>query len=106
MQLHLASGLLLHAGALQTGAALAPLPRPSTDSPLIASAQRYFSLGNEVKQQLGPTNPEDLNKELADDFEFVAPLVGPLGKDAIISATAGLDLGAGLPTTPAIMIFA
>ena len=97
MQLHLASGLLLHAGALQTGAALAPLPRPSTDSPLIASAQRYFSLGNEVKQQLGPTNPEDLNKELADDFEFVAPLVGPLGKDAIISATAGLDLGAGLP---------
>lgn len=60
-------------------------------------ARRYFSLGNKVVQQLGPTSADDLRNELADDFEFVAPLVGPLGKDAIIAATTGLDLGEGFP---------
>lgn len=75
------------------------LPRPRADDPLgsIDSARRYFGLGNKVVQQLGPTDAEDLRRELAEDFEFVAPLVGPLGKDALIAATTGLDLGAGLP---------
>ena len=62
-----------------------------------ALARNYFSLGNVVKQQLGPTKEADLRRELSDDFEFVAPLVGPLNKDAIVAATTGLDLGAGLP---------
>ena len=97
MMLLLLPSALLHAGALQAGSPTTALPRPVTDSPLIASAKRYFALGNQVKQQLGPTNPEDLKAELADEFAFVAPLVGPLGKDAIIGATAGLDIGAGLP---------
>jgi len=50
-----------------------------------------------VKQQLGPTNPADLEKELAEDFEFVAPLVGPLPPKALIAATAGLDLDSAIP---------
>eukprot|EP00929_Paragymnodinium_shiwhaense_P090263 TRINITY_DN50417_c0_g1_i1.p1 TRINITY_DN50417_c0_g1~~TRINITY_DN50417_c0_g1_i1.p1 ORF type:complete len:476 (+),score=85.81 TRINITY_DN50417_c0_g1_i1:83-1510(+) len=75
------------------------LPRPSTDDPkgLIPAAKRYFGLGNKVKQQLGPTEKGDLERELAEDFEFVAPLVGPLGKGALIAATTGLDLSAALP---------
>jgi len=97
MMLLLLPSALLHSGALQAGSPTTALPRPVTDSPLIAQAKRYFALGNKVKQQLGPTNPEDLKAELADEFAFVAPLVGPLGKDAIIGATTGLDIGAGLP---------
>ena len=31
---------------------------------MIDRAKRYFSLGNKVKQQLGPTNAEDLRREL------------------------------------------
>lgn len=68
-----------------------------TESVMIDRAKRYFSLGNKVKQQLGPTNAEDLRRELANDFEFVAPLVGPLGKDALIAATTGVDFAEGLP---------
>ena len=64
---------------------------------LEARARRYFSLGNKVKQQLGPTSATDLQEELADDFEFVAPLIGPLDRSAIIAATTGLDLGEALP---------
>jgi len=64
---------------------------------MIERAKRYFSLGNKVKQQLGPTNADDLKRELADDFEFVAPLVGPLNKDAIIAATVGVDFAEGFP---------
>ena len=45
-----------------------------------------------MKQQLGPTRPEDLESALADDFEFVAPIVGPLTKSAIIDATTGESL--------------
>lgn len=82
--------------ALQRQAAVA-LPRPQRSSPLIASAKRYFSLGNKVKQQLGPTSPKDLEAELSPNFEFVAPLVGPLGKKEIIAATTGLDLGVAMP---------
>eukprot|EP00747_Dinoflagellata_sp_TGD_P180165 gnl/TRDRNA2_/TRDRNA2_32174_c0_seq1.p1 gnl/TRDRNA2_/TRDRNA2_32174_c0~~gnl/TRDRNA2_/TRDRNA2_32174_c0_seq1.p1 ORF type:complete len:485 (+),score=72.23 gnl/TRDRNA2_/TRDRNA2_32174_c0_seq1:72-1526(+) len=78
-------------------AAHAALPRPQTSSPLINSAKRYFSLGNKVKQQLGPTSPETLEAELADDFEFVAPIVGPLGKKDLIAATTGLDFAAATP---------
>ena len=70
---------------------------PTANSGVEAKARHYFSLGNTVKQQLGPTNAEDLEAELHPDFEFVAPLVGPLNKQAIIGATTGLDLGAGLP---------
>ena len=75
----------------------AAVPTPVRSPDLEARARRYFSLGNKVKQQLGPTSADDLERELADDFEFVAPLVGPLGRDAIISATTGLDLSVGLP---------
>ena len=60
-------------------------------------ARAYFALGNTVKQQLGPTNAKDLEAALDARFEFVAPLVGPLDKKAIIAATEGLDLGAALP---------
>ena len=74
-------------------ATLRPIANPAMEQRAI----RYFSLGNRVRQQLGPTNPDDLRRELADDFEFVAPLVGPLGKDALIAATTGLDLAEGLP---------
>ena len=73
------------------------LPRPVANPAVETLARRYFSLGNKVKQQLGPTTAEDLERELADDFEFVAPLVGPLERSAIIAATTGLDLGEGLP---------
>ena len=47
-----------------------------------------------MKQQLGPTRKEDLEAALADDFEFVAPLVGPLSKSAIVEATEGLCVDA------------
>lgn len=80
-----------------TAIALAPLPRPVANPDVEAMARRYFSLGNKVVQQLGPTVAEDLEAELAEDFEFVAPLIGPLGKQAIISATTGLDLSAAIP---------
>jgi hypothetical protein len=73
------------------------IPRPIANAPIEARARRYFSLGNKVKQQLGPTTSADLENELADDFEFVAPLVGPLDRKAIIAATTGLDLAEGLP---------
>mmetsp|Transcript_69975 Transcript_69975/g.126071 ORF Transcript_69975/g.126071 Transcript_69975/m.126071 type:complete len:482 (-) Transcript_69975:141-1586(-) len=78
---------------------LAALPRPSVTDPLrsIESAKRYFGLGNKVVEQLGPARAEDLERELADNFEFVAPYVGPLPKAALIAATTGLDLGEGLP---------
>merc|ERR1740127_332490 len=78
-------------------AAVAALPRPVVNPTVEERARRYFSLGNSVKQQLGPTNADDLERELADDFEFVAPLIGPLDRTAIIAATTGLDLGVGLP---------
>lgn len=79
--------------------ALFAVPRPHTEDPegLIDAAKRYIGLGSKVVQQLGPTSAEDLNRELASDFEFVAPYVGPLSKSAIIAATTGLDLGEGLP---------
>lgn len=73
------------------------LSPPVLNPDVEAKARRYFSLGNKVKQQLGPTNAEDLERELAPDFEFVAPLVGPLDRKALIAATTGLDLGEGLP---------
>lgn len=77
---------------------LQPLACPSeTGQATIKRAKRYFSLGNKVKQQLGPTNPDDLQAELADDFKFVAPLVGPLSKDELIAATTGLDLATAIP---------
>lgn len=69
----------------------------SSTNSVIGMAKRYFSLGNQVKQQLGPTNSDDLRRELSDEFEFVAPLVGPLGKDALMSATKGVDFTEGLP---------
>ena len=81
------------ASTMRTGS----LPRPVANKAMEESAQRYFSLGNKVVQQLGPTNRADLEAELADDFEFVAPLVGPLGKDALVAATTGLDLAEALP---------
>mgnify|MGYP002632188050 CR=1 FL=1 len=83
--------------AFLTSTAAFVLPRPTVNAELEGRARRYLSLGNAVKQQLGPTSAEDLERELADDFEFVAPLVGPLGRDAIIAATTGLDLSVGLP---------
>ena len=61
------------------------------------NARDYFALGNTVRQQLGPTNAQDLEAALDESFEFVAPLVGPLSKQAIIAATTGLDLGAAIP---------
>ena len=70
---------------------------PPVPSPMEAKARAYFGLGNTVKQQLGPTNAKDLEAALDTRFEFVAPLVGPLDKKAIIAATEGLDLGAALP---------
>ena len=89
---------LLGASSALAPATTAPsLPRPVPNAAVEAQARRYFSLGNKVKQQLGPTTAEDLQRELADDFEFVAPLVGPLARDAIIAATTGLDLGEALP---------
>lgn len=58
--------------------AVVALPTPVKNEALEAKARAYFGLGNKVKQQLGPTRKEDLETALADDFEFVAPLVGPL----------------------------
>ena len=72
------------------------LPTPIA-SAMTENAKAYFALGNTVKQQLGPTNAADLESALDESFEFVAPLVGPLDKNAIIAATAGLDLGAAIP---------
>lgn len=80
-----------------TPAKFATIPPPVASPELEKMARRYFSLGNRVTQQLGPTDADDLKRELADDFEFVAPLVGPLGKDAIVAATTGLDLATALP---------
>ena len=73
------------------------LPVPVRNEAMERKAREYFALGNQVKQQLGPTRKEDLESALADDFEFVAPLVGPLTKAAIIDATAGLDLATAIP---------
>ena len=58
--------------------AVVALPMPVKNEALEAKARAYFGLGNRLKQQLGPTRKEDLEAALADDFEFVAPLVGPL----------------------------
>lgn len=88
---------VLSAASFALVATSPPLPRPVLNAAVEAQARRYFSLGNCVRQQLGPTSAEDLQRELADDFEFVAPLVGPLGRDAIIAATIGLDLAEALP---------
>lgn len=47
---------------------------------MIGRVQRYLTLGQTesgVIQQLGPTTVADLERELAEDFEFVAPLIGP-----------------------------
>ena len=71
--------------------------RPVRNEELEKKARDYFSTGNKVIQQLGPTRKEDLEAALADDFEFVAPLVGPLTKSAIVEATEGLDLAAAIP---------
>lgn len=77
---------------------LAQLPTPVTSGEkMIAQAKRYLALGNQVKEQLGPTNTADLQAELAEDFEFVAPIVGPLNKQALIAATSGLDLATATP---------
>jgi len=94
-----ASALACRGGRGRRRAALLALPRPHTEDSdgWIAAASRYLSLGNEVVQQLGPTRREDLQKELAEDFEFVAPLVGPLDKASLITATAGLDIATALP---------
>jgi len=73
------------------------LPQPVQNKALEAKARAYFALGNKVKQQLGPTHPQDLQDMLSEDFEFVAPLVGPLTKAAIVEATKGLDLAAAIP---------
>ena len=77
--------------------AVTTLPTPVRNEALEAKARAYFAKGNKVKQQLGPTNKADLEDALADDFEFVAPLVGPLTKAAIVEATAGLDLATAIP---------
>lgn len=74
-----------------------PLLRSVANAEIEAQARRYLSLGNNVIQQLGPTDAAALEAELSDDFEFVAPLVGPLDKKAIVAATTGLDLAEGLP---------
>mmetsp|Transcript_37869 Transcript_37869/g.122453 ORF Transcript_37869/g.122453 Transcript_37869/m.122453 type:complete len:406 (-) Transcript_37869:237-1454(-) len=74
-----------------------PLAPPRVNDATIAKARAYFALGNRVPQQLGPTNAADLREALSEDFEFVAPLVGPLGKEALIGATASLDLEAAIP---------
>lgn len=79
------------------GSSVAMLSPPVPNEEIEAKARRYFSLGNRVRQQLGPTEAADLERELADNFEFVAPLVGPLDRKAIIAATTGLDLAEGLP---------
>ena len=76
--------------------AVTTLPTPVRNEALEAKARAYFAKGNKVKQQLGPTNKADLEDALADDFEFVAPLVGPLSKAAIVEATAGLDLATAI----------
>jgi hypothetical protein len=83
--------------ALTLAACGLTLPTPVRNGALEQRARAYFSLGNTVVQQLGPTNPEDLEAALDPRFEFVAPLVGPLSKEAIISATTGLDLGQSMP---------
>uniref|UniRef100_A0A6V2NDS0 SnoaL-like domain-containing protein n=1 Tax=Emiliania huxleyi TaxID=2903 RepID=A0A6V2NDS0_EMIHU len=85
--------LLVH---LSCGVA-SPLAPPRVNDATIAKARAYFALGNRVPQQLGPTNAADLREALSEDFEFVAPLVGPLGKEALIGATASLDLEAAIP---------
>jgi hypothetical protein len=69
----------------------------TTQAETMNLAKRYVSLGNTVKQQLGPADPRVLEEELAEDFEFVAPIVGPLSKPALVAATAGLDFGAAMP---------
>ena len=69
---------------------------PPLPSPVEAQARKYFALGNTVKQQLGPTNAEDLDLALDEGFQFAAPLVS-LDKKAILAATAGLDLDSAMP---------
>ena len=64
--------------------------------------KRYLTLGQTesgVIQQLSVRHDGGrfLERELADDFEFVAPLIGPLSKQAIIEATAGVDFRTGIP---------
>jgi hypothetical protein len=63
---------------------------------------RFCNIAMQVKQQLGPTRKEDLEAALADDFEFVAPLVGPLSKSAIVEATEGACMKA-LPGALAVL---
>ena len=38
-----------------------------------------------------------IGDELADDFQFIGPVVGPLPKDAFVSAVGGFDLTTGFP---------
>jgi len=76
------------------------LPLPITHDPLraIEAAHRYFSLGKSgAVQQPGPTKKEDLERELADDFEMMLPIIGPLTKTQIIGVTDGLDFAGGFP---------
>lgn len=69
----------------------------TTQQETMSLAKRYVSLGNSVKQQLGPADFRVLEEELAEDFEFVAPIVGPLKKSALVEASKGLDFGAAMP---------
>lgn len=38
-----------------------------------------------------------IGDELAEDFEFIGPVVGPLGRDAFVKAVGGFDLTTGFP---------
>ena len=38
-----------------------------------------------------------IGDELAENFEFIGPVVGPLGKDAFVRAVGGFDLTTGFP---------
>ena len=76
---------LLGASSALAPATTAPsLPRPVPNAAVEAQARRYFSLGNKVKQQLGPTNAEDLHPQVQGPKCRIAPGASVGGVDARI----------------------
>ena len=65
-----------------------------------------------LRESTFPINPEELieltknnlrkgfaNIDLAEDFEFIGPVVGPLSKETFVNAVAGFELSPGSRVT-------
>ena len=62
------------AALLVATASALKIAAPAKNAHVEQLARNYFSLGNVVKQQLGPTNEEDLRRELGERSAHFRPL--------------------------------